>query len=415
MPVTGSGDRLQPVSRIPSRPRTAAASAGSTLPPETRRPRSGPSTRLQLSAGTAARRQRSRGSTRSFASNASRRFASSTSASLTADLVDERGHDRERQLADGLRPHAVADRPRHIRGGPVTIRPSRNDACASAASSGSTPTIRAPGQSASGCRDARDQAAAADAHDNGFDAGERLCDLEPAVPCPAMMRASSKVARTEGASAAISAAMPLRSSSSSGCGRSPRPSRRCAPPSPGRHSRASRSSPAAGGARRPLRRPVRGCRSSRRRRRARSARRRRGELQLKAPRNLNEPVRCRLSGFTNTSPSSGRRSNGVRTATPSRRPAGSLMSASETGSCGRSRGDRRTPAPAPGYPPARGRGTDPGRAPHRLGLQAETAARLVLALEAQFPEQRFAEVRHPRVESVDDLQLAVATARAVRP
>src|SRR3954462_7907183 len=41
----------------------------------------------------------------------------------------------------------------------------------------------------------------------------------------------------------------------------------------------------------------------------------------------------------------------------------------------------------------------------------ETAARLVLALEAQFPEQRFAEVRHPRVESVDDLQLAVATAR----
>ena len=41
----------------------------------------------------------------------------------------------------------------------------------------------------------------------------------------------------------------------------------------------------------------------------------------------------------------------------------------------------------------------------------ETAARLVLALEAQFPEQSFAEIRHPRVESVDDLQLAVATAR----
>jgi regulator of PEP synthase PpsR (kinase-PPPase family) len=35
----------------------------------------------------------------------------------------------------------------------------------------------------------------------------------------------------------------------------------------------------------------------------------------------------------------------------------------------------------------------------------------VLALEAQFPEQGFAEIRHPRVESVDDLQLAVATAR----
>jgi len=41
----------------------------------------------------------------------------------------------------------------------------------------------------------------------------------------------------------------------------------------------------------------------------------------------------------------------------------------------------------------------------------ETAARLVIALEAQFPEQLFAEIRHPRVESVDDLQMAVATAR----
>ena len=41
----------------------------------------------------------------------------------------------------------------------------------------------------------------------------------------------------------------------------------------------------------------------------------------------------------------------------------------------------------------------------------ETAARLVLALEAQFPEQVFSEIRHPRVESVDDLQVAVAAAR----
>lgn len=41
----------------------------------------------------------------------------------------------------------------------------------------------------------------------------------------------------------------------------------------------------------------------------------------------------------------------------------------------------------------------------------ETAARLVLALEAQFPEQLFEEIRHPRVESVDDLQLAVNRAR----
>jgi regulator of PEP synthase PpsR (kinase-PPPase family) len=37
----------------------------------------------------------------------------------------------------------------------------------------------------------------------------------------------------------------------------------------------------------------------------------------------------------------------------------------------------------------------------------ETAQRLVQALEAQFPEQEFQEIRHPRVESVADLQLAV--------
>jgi [pyruvate, water dikinase]-phosphate phosphotransferase / [pyruvate, water dikinase] kinase len=37
----------------------------------------------------------------------------------------------------------------------------------------------------------------------------------------------------------------------------------------------------------------------------------------------------------------------------------------------------------------------------------ETAARLVQALEAQFPEQEFVEVRHPRVESEEDLHLAV--------
>ena len=37
----------------------------------------------------------------------------------------------------------------------------------------------------------------------------------------------------------------------------------------------------------------------------------------------------------------------------------------------------------------------------------ETAARLVQALEAQFPEQEFLEIRHPSVESIADLQLAV--------
>jgi regulator of PEP synthase PpsR (kinase-PPPase family) len=41
----------------------------------------------------------------------------------------------------------------------------------------------------------------------------------------------------------------------------------------------------------------------------------------------------------------------------------------------------------------------------------ETAARLVLALEAQFPEQPFEEVRHPKIETLDDLQLAVSRAK----
>jgi regulator of PEP synthase PpsR (kinase-PPPase family) len=37
----------------------------------------------------------------------------------------------------------------------------------------------------------------------------------------------------------------------------------------------------------------------------------------------------------------------------------------------------------------------------------ETAQRLAQALEAQFPDQEFSEIRHPRVETVADLQLAV--------
>jgi len=41
----------------------------------------------------------------------------------------------------------------------------------------------------------------------------------------------------------------------------------------------------------------------------------------------------------------------------------------------------------------------------------ETATRLVHALEAQFPDQPFQEVRHPRVETVDDLNAAVQRAR----
>ena len=42
----------------------------------------------------------------------------------------------------------------------------------------------------------------------------------------------------------------------------------------------------------------------------------------------------------------------------------------------------------------------------------ETAPRLVAALEAQFPDQPFEEVRHPQVETIDDLLLAVNRARA---
>jgi [pyruvate, water dikinase]-phosphate phosphotransferase / [pyruvate, water dikinase] kinase len=44
----------------------------------------------------------------------------------------------------------------------------------------------------------------------------------------------------------------------------------------------------------------------------------------------------------------------------------------------------------------------------------ETAARLVTALEAQFPDQPFVEVRHPRVESVGDLARAVRRAKGRR-
>ena len=47
---------------------------------------------------------------------------------------------------------------------------------------------------------------------------------------------------------------------------------------------------------------------------------------------------------------------------------------------------------------------------------SETATRVVAAVGAQFPEQTFVTIRHPRVETVADLQLALArmeTERAV--
>jgi regulator of PEP synthase PpsR (kinase-PPPase family) len=55
---------------------------------------------------------------------------------------------------------------------------------------------------------------------------------------------------------------------------------------------------------------------------------------------------------------------------------------------------------------------DSGGAPVELHVVSdstgETATRVVAAVEAQFPEQEFVEVRHPRVETVGDLQLALA-------
>lgn len=57
----------------------------------------------------------------------------------------------------------------------------------------------------------------------------------------------------------------------------------------------------------------------------------------------------------------------------------------------------------------------PGKTPVELHIisdaTGETATRLVAALEAQFPEQAFEEVRHPRVETVDDLMLAINRAK----
>jgi regulator of PEP synthase PpsR (kinase-PPPase family) len=44
----------------------------------------------------------------------------------------------------------------------------------------------------------------------------------------------------------------------------------------------------------------------------------------------------------------------------------------------------------------------------------ETATRLVHALEAQFPDSQFEEIRHPRVDDVEDLERAVRRARGHR-
>ena len=58
---------------------------------------------------------------------------------------------------------------------------------------------------------------------------------------------------------------------------------------------------------------------------------------------------------------------------------------------------------------------EPAKTPVELHIisdaTGETATRLVAALEAQFPDQPFEEVRHPRVETVDDLMLVVNRAK----
>ena len=60
-------------------------------------------------------------------------------------------------------------------------------------------------------------------------------------------------------------------------------------------------------------------------------------------------------------------------------------------------------------------GNDTGRVPVELHIVSdstgETAQRLVLALEAQFADQPFVEIRHPRAENVEDLHIAVQQAR----
>src|SRR5918994_743658 len=61
------------------------------------------------------------------------------------------------------------------------------------------------------------------------------------------------------------------------------------------------------------------------------------------------------------------------------------------------------------------RAMTPARNPVELHIVSdstgETAARLVAALEAQFPDQPFEEIRHPRVETIDDLRLTVNRAK----
>lgn len=78
-----------------------------------------------------------------------------------------------------------------------------------------------------------------------------------------------------------------------------------------------------------------------------------------------------------------------------------------------------SPAGTPGAParvPPAACATIPGQVnPVELHIvsdaSGDTAQRVVLAVEAQFPDLPFEEIRHPRVETVDDVQLAVSRAK----
>ena len=76
--------------------------------------------------------------------------------------------------------------------GHVTIRPSRSDACASAASSGSTPTTRTSGRSALTAVATPEISPPPPTQTTTVAASGRSATISsPTVPCPAMMRGSS--------------------------------------------------------------------------------------------------------------------------------------------------------------------------------------------------------------------------------
>ena len=96
------------------------------------------------------------------------------------DVVHEPRQVREVAPADRLRAHAVRDRLPVRAASQLTIRPSRSDACASAATSGSTPMIRAPRYERANRHGypAR-QPATADRHEHGGEIRHVLGDLQP--------------------------------------------------------------------------------------------------------------------------------------------------------------------------------------------------------------------------------------------